>query len=86
MQRPLPVALNAGMAWLDKDGPETLEDGTAPEELKAWNAALQAFDLDHTYNAYVGRCYDSFEALWSGGEFARWAHRLYGGLRTTISR
>lgn len=86
MQRPLPVALNAGMAWLDKDGPETLEDGTAPEELKAWNAALQAFDLDHTYNAYVGRCYDSFEALWSGGEFARWAHRLYGGLRKTISR
>ena len=86
MQRPLPVALNAGMAWLDKDGPETLEDGTAPEELKAWNAALQAFDLDHTYNAYVGRCYDSFEALWSGGEFARWAHRLYAGLRTTISR
>ncbi|MTW21311.1 exodeoxyribonuclease V subunit gamma [Allochromatium palmeri] len=86
MQRPLPVALNAGMAWLDKDGPETLEDGTVPEELKAWNAALQAFDLDHTYNAYVGRCYDSFEALWSGGEFARWAHRLYGGLRKTISR
>jgi len=86
MQRPLPVALNASMAWLDKDGPETLEDGTAPEELKAWNAASQAFDKDLEYNAYVGRCYDSFEALWSGGEFARWAHRLYGGLRKTISR
>jgi exodeoxyribonuclease V gamma subunit len=85
MQGPLPVALNAGMAWLDNDGPDTLTDDADAPELKAWNAAVKAFDLDLEYNVYVRRCYDSFEALWSGGEFALWSHRLYGGLRTTIS-
>jgi exodeoxyribonuclease V gamma subunit len=84
MQEPLPVALNAGMAWLGNDGPETPLDDCIPQQLKAWSATVKAFDQDLEYNVYVGRCYDSFEALWSEGEFAYWAHRLYGGLRTAI--
>ncbi|WP_211363126.1 exodeoxyribonuclease V subunit gamma [Thermochromatium tepidum] len=85
MQRPLPVALNAGMAWLDQGGPETLEDDARPESLRAWSASAQALKQDLEYNAYLGRWYDGFAALWSGGEFARWAHRLYADLHTAFS-
>ncbi|MGQ9660098.1 MAG: exodeoxyribonuclease V subunit gamma, partial [Thermochromatium sp.] len=84
MQRPLPVTLNAAMAWLDKDGPKTLGDDAVLEGLLAWNAASQAFDRDRDHYAYVGRCYSSFKALWSGGEFAHWAYRLYGELHAAI--
>ena len=86
MHGPLPVALNAGMAWLDHDGPPALPDDSDPQPLKAWGEAVKAFEKDVEYNAYVGRCYDSFEALWSGGAFAHWAHRLYADLHAGIRK
>ncbi|NEV61227.1 exodeoxyribonuclease V subunit gamma [Thiorhodococcus minor] len=88
MQRPLPVSLGAAMAWLDNGGPSGLsEEGPLLEEgldlEKAWYRAAQAFEQDVQYSDYLGRCYDSFEAL-DVDAFAAWAHTLYASLCSAI--
>ncbi|SDX85101.1 DNA helicase/exodeoxyribonuclease V, gamma subunit [Allochromatium warmingii] len=84
MSEPLPLALNSAMIWIKKDGPAHCSDDFDPTALPAWNAAVKAFETDLKYDAYVRRCYPTFEALWSAGEFAVWAQRLYHRLHTTV--
>ncbi|MBK1723092.1 exodeoxyribonuclease V subunit gamma [Thiocystis violacea] len=64
MQAPVPVGLNAAMAWLDCDGPSAIRDQDA-DLAKAWDKASSAFERDLQYSAYLGRCYESFDDLWA---------------------
>ncbi|VWX63769.1 RecBCD enzyme subunit RecC [Burkholderiales bacterium 8X] len=80
LSRPLPLALQSGLAWLERAG-----FGTGSNGAEAYEAARATFeDHEPTFNRvaererspYLARAFADFEALWSDGEFARWSRAL----------
>lgn len=89
-RRPLPLALQAGLAWIDKGG----NASGAPNE-EAYEAARSTFeDHDPRFGRraergdddYLARAFADFEALWHGGEFARWSEDLLRPMSEAVGR
>ncbi|QIK37790.1 exodeoxyribonuclease V subunit gamma [Caldichromatium japonicum] len=99
MQGPLPVALAAGLAWIEQGGRDLTcsadqqQDNGAPSSIDenawrtqpAWDEADRAFrNQDLAHSRHLQRCYPDFGTLWSQGAFASWAHLLYSRLYTAL--
>lgn len=89
LRRPLPLALQTALAWVDKSG----SVGAMHEE--AFETARSIFeDHDPRYgrraeredNDYLARAFADFNALWQGGEFAHWAEQLLKPLSEAVGK
>ncbi len=92
LRRPLPLALKAACAWHGAGGAWPVPaDGAA----RAQAAARACYEVDderrrqrseRRTDPAVGRAWPDFDALWSGGEFARladlWLRPLHAAVRT----
>ncbi|WP_148716007.1 exodeoxyribonuclease V subunit gamma [Chitinolyticbacter meiyuanensis] len=80
MQRPLPVAMQTALRWLEEDR-KARDKGK--EVAGAWDAAGKIYDGDDfsagevAKSAALARQYPDFAALTQDGEFGRWATQLY---------
>lgn len=90
MRRPLPLALQTALAWIDKGGNAS---GMPNED--AFEAARATFeDHDPRFGRraergdddYLARAFAGFDALWHGGEFARWSEDLLRPMSEAVGR
>lgn len=95
MHAPLPVTLESAIAWIESGGPVPAWPISADQEQElrahsAWSKAAGQFESEspqakgRRWDLAVRRCYEDFAALWSGGAFAYWSHRLYGGMLRAV--
>ncbi len=90
LSSPLPYAIQAGFAWLTKQGQEfegAPEDCPSDEAIAAAQKCYEGGDYSHCElkeNAYLQRVFPNFESLWSEGEFSTWAARLLRPLREHV--
>ena len=89
LRRPLPLALQTALAWVDKGG----SAGAVNEE--AFETARGIFEdhdprfgrrAEREDNDYLARAFADFDALWHGGEFARWAEQLVKPLSEAVGK
>ncbi|WP_093374863.1 exodeoxyribonuclease V subunit gamma [Variovorax sp. OV329] len=90
LRRPLPLALHSALAWVDKGGSAL---GTAHAE--AFEAARSTFEdhdprfgrrAERDDNDYLARAFADFDALWHGGEFARWSEGLIKPMSEAVGK
>jgi len=90
LRRPLPLALQSALVWIDKGG---RADG--PINAEAFEAARSSFeDHDPRYGRraergeddYIARAFANFDAIWHGGEFARWSECLLKPMSEAVGR
>lgn len=88
MCRPLPLALQAGIVFLEKGG----HAGTSrdSDEAEAARSKYEDHDPDRSRlaegvsNAYLARVFPSFDDLWAGGEFAVWCARVLAPMAWSV--
>ncbi|MBS0341433.1 MAG: exodeoxyribonuclease V subunit gamma, partial [Proteobacteria bacterium] len=89
LHRPLPLALQTALAWIDKGG----SAGAVHEEaLETARGIFEDHDprfgrrAEREDNDYLARAFADFDALWHGGEFARWAEQLLRPLSEAVGK
>lgn len=88
MCRPLPLALRAGMLFIEKGG--TSDTPLDHPAAQAARARYEDHDERHNRwaeavtNPYLARAYPTFADLWAGGEFAHWCHTLLAPLAQAV--
>jgi exodeoxyribonuclease V gamma subunit len=90
LHRPLPLALQSALAWLDKGG--SALDADNPVAFEAARATFEDHDprfgrrAEREGNDYLARAFPNFHALWSDGKFAQWAAALLQPLCDAVGK
>ena len=90
LHRPLPLALQSALAWLDKGG--SASDADNPVAFEAARATFEDHDprfgrrAEREGNDYLARAFPNFHALWSEGGFAHWAAALLQPLCDAVGK
>lgn len=89
LRRPLPLALQTALAWVDKGGSA---DAVNQEAFETARGIFEDHDprfgrrAEREDNDYLARAFADFDALWHGGEFARWAEQLVKPLSEAVGK
>ncbi|HSV59158.1 MAG TPA: exodeoxyribonuclease V subunit gamma [Variovorax sp.] len=85
-RRPLPLALNTALLWIDKSGGDS-------NHAAAYEAARSNFEdhdprfdqyAEREDNPYLARAFANFSALWQDGDFVHWCGRLLQPLSEAV--
>ncbi|WP_211364222.1 exodeoxyribonuclease V subunit gamma [Propionivibrio limicola] len=91
LRSPLPLAPKTGFAWLEKQG-TPFEGALADCQQKAVKNAREKYEDGYNYqgecsqNDYLKRCYPTFEAFWSTGQFTHYCEVLYAPLMACVGK
>jgi exodeoxyribonuclease V gamma subunit len=81
MRRPLPFDVQGATAYLKALEPRKGRPPEPDAPAKAREAVQACYEQQRDRDICLARAYQDFDALWCGGEFARWTEALLQPLR-----
>lgn len=91
LSRPLPFAPKTAFGWLEKQGkPCTGSLASGPQDAISFARNKYEDGFKHSgegsQSEYLKRCYPTFEALWSNGQFTDYCQTLYAPLMAAVGK